>query len=76
MRRSETRTDKVSALREVLALAQEMRAGQLLAAVGEVCADMQGRGMWDASDGECLKAIWQFRRNLEAATPGRAQHNP
>ena len=45
----------------------EMRAGQLAAAVGEVCADLHGRGLWDASDAELLEAAWQFRRNFEAA---------
>jgi hypothetical protein len=37
-----------------------------MAAVGEVCADLHGRGLWDASDAELLEAVWQFRRNFEA----------
>ena len=45
-----------------------MRAGQLIAAVGEVSADLHGRGLWDASDEELLEAVWRFRRNFEAAT--------
>jgi hypothetical protein len=44
-----------------------MRAGQLTAAVGELCADLRGRGLWDASDAELLEAVWRFRRNFEAA---------
>ena len=48
-------------------LIPEMRFGQLIAAVGELCADLHGRGLWDASDEELLEAIWQFRRNFEAA---------
>ena len=49
-----------------------MRAGQLVAALGELCSDLHGRGLWDASDDELLEAVWQFRRDLEAAmtTPG------
>jgi hypothetical protein len=47
-----------------------MRAGQLLAAVGELCADIHGRGLRDADDAELLEAVWQFRRNFEAATVG------
>jgi hypothetical protein len=46
----------------------EMRVGQLVAAVGELCTDLHGRGLWDAADTEILEAIWQFRRNFEAAT--------
>jgi hypothetical protein len=45
-----------------------MRAGRLVAAGGELCADLHGRGLWDAADAEVLEAVWQFRRNLEAAT--------
>ncbi len=46
----------------------EMRAGQLAAAVGELCADRHGRGLWDATDAELQEAIWQFQRNFESAT--------
>jgi hypothetical protein len=46
----------------------EMRAGQLMAAIGELCADLHGRGLWEASDAELLEAVWQFRRNFETAT--------
>jgi len=53
----------------------EMRVGQILAAVGELCADLHGRGLWEASDAELLEAVWQFRRNFESATaaPTRQQ---
>jgi hypothetical protein len=44
-----------------------MRAGQLIAAVGELCADLHGRGLWDADDAKLLEAIWQFQRNLESS---------
>jgi len=46
----------------------EMRCGQLIGAVGGLCADLHGRGLWDAADAEFLEAIWQFRRNYESAT--------
>jgi len=53
----------------------EMRAGQLVAALGELCSDIHGRGLWDASDHELMEAVWQFRRDLEAAMigPGRRE---
>jgi hypothetical protein len=65
---SNTRTQVYDALRELSELMPEMRCAQLLAAIGELCADLHGRGLWDASDTEFLEAIWQFRRNYEEAT--------
>ena len=44
------------------------RAGQLVSAVGELCADLHGRGLSEATDAEFLEAVWQFHRNFEAAT--------
>jgi hypothetical protein len=64
--------DVFDALRALSVAVPEMRAGQLVAALGELCSDLHGRGLWDASDDELLEAVWQFRRDLEAAmtTPG------
>ena len=67
MNESETRTELFAALQSLSEIATEMRAGQLVAAVGELCADMHGRGLWDATDAELLEAAWQFRRNFEAS---------
>jgi hypothetical protein len=64
----DTRAELFAALRELSEIVPEMRAGQLMAAVGELCADLHGRGLWDAADAELLEAIWQFRRDFEAAT--------
>jgi hypothetical protein len=38
-----------------------------MATVGELCADLHGRGLWEASDAELLEAAWQFRRDFEAS---------
>jgi hypothetical protein len=65
---SNTRTEVYERLRELSDVMPEMRCAQLIAAVGEVCADLHGRGLWEATDAEFLEAIWQFRRNYEAAT--------
>ena len=65
---SDSRAEVFVALRELSEVVPEMRAGQLIAAVGEVSADLHGRGLWDASDEELLEAVWRFRRNFEAAT--------
>lgn len=54
-----------SALKDLSELVPEMRSGQLMAAVGELCVDLHGRGLWDCSDDELLEAAWMFRRNLE-----------
>ena len=45
----------------------DMRAGQLMAALGEVCADIHGRGLWEAEDAEVLEAVWKFRNEFEAS---------
>jgi hypothetical protein len=64
---TDARTDLQAGLAELSALIPDMRLGQLMAAVGELCADLHGRGLWDATDAELLEAVWQFRRNYEAA---------
>ncbi len=72
MSESKTRADVFSALQELSRAIPEMRAGQLAAAVGELCIDLHGRGLWDAADEELIEAVWQFRRNYEAAvSPSR-----
>lgn len=63
---SNPRTEVFERLRELSELVPEMRCAQLMAAIGELCADLHGRGLWDATDSELLEAIWQFRRNYEA----------
>lgn len=65
---SDTRTQLFAALQALAEIIPEMRGGQLMAAVGELCADLHGRSLWDASDAELLEAVWQFRREFEAAT--------
>ena len=67
MNNNDSRAELFAALEELSQLVPEMRAGQLMAAVGELCADLHGRGLWDANDDELLEAVWQFRRNFEAA---------
>ena len=67
MNESETRLELFNALQSLSELATEMRAGQLMAAIGELCADLHGRGLWDATDAELLEAVWQFRRDFEKA---------
>jgi hypothetical protein len=75
---SETRAELFAALRALAEVVPAMRAGQLMAAVGELCADLHGRGLWDAYDAELLEAVWQFRRGYEAATapPSRPEAAP
>ena len=67
MTESRTRTELFAALGELAEIVSDMRGGQVMAAVGELCADLHGRGLWDATDSELLEAVWQFRRNFEAA---------
>ena len=67
MNNNDLRAELFSSLEELSQVVPEMRAGQLMAAVGELCADLRGRGLWDANDAELLEAVWQFRRDFEAA---------
>ena len=85
MNQSETRAELFAALQALAGIVPEMRGGQLIAAVAELCADLHGRGIWDAEDAELLEAVWQFHRNLEAApvlqdrsegVPGAAANQP
>jgi hypothetical protein len=73
MSESETRAALFAALQELSAVVPEMRAGQLMAAIGELCADLHGRGLWEASDTELLEAIWRFRRDFEASAARNQQ---
>jgi hypothetical protein len=66
-----TRAELFAAFQGLAEVVPDMRGGQLVAAVGELCADLHGRGLWDATDVELLEAVWQFRRNFEAATAAR-----
>jgi hypothetical protein len=70
---NDTRAELFTALRSLSEIVPEMRAGQLVAAVGELCADLHGRGLWDATDAELLEAVWQFRRGFEAAAAPNRQ---
>jgi hypothetical protein len=56
-------------LRSIEAAAPQMRIGQIMAALGELCDDMHGRGLWEAEDRELLEAAWKFLRDLEGRTP-------
>jgi hypothetical protein len=64
---ADTKSELYARLSELAELVPEMRAGQLIAAIGELCADLHGRGLWDATDAELLEAIWQFRRSYKSA---------
>jgi hypothetical protein len=71
MNENTPRAELFAALQSLSDAVPEMRVGQLVAAVGELCADLHGRGLWDANDAELLEAVWQFHRNFEGgeATP-------
>lgn len=63
-----TRTELFTALQSLCEAIPEMRAGQLMAAIGELCVDLHGHSLWEAGDTELLEAVWQFQRNFESAT--------
>ncbi len=63
-----TRADTFAALKSLSEILPQMRIGQMMAALGELCADLHGRGLWDAEDVEFLEAVWRFRRGIEDST--------
>lgn len=67
MNETETREELFAILQSLSGLVPEMRAGQLMAALGELCSDMHGRGLWEAEDAELLEAVWKYRRDFEVA---------
>ena len=38
-----------------------------MAALGELCSDLYGQGLWDVEDGQLTEAVRQFRRGVEEA---------
>lgn len=63
-----TRKELFASLQALSDTVPEMRAGQLVAALGEVCADVHGRGLWEAEDAEVMEAVWKFRSDFEASS--------
>jgi hypothetical protein len=76
MNENVTRSEMFAALQSLSDAIPQMRFGQLVAAVGELCADLHGRGLWEAADTEFLEAVWQFHRNFDAATVTSVAHVP
>ena len=73
---SNTRAELFAAFQSLSEVVPEMRMGQLLAAIGELCTDLHGRGLWDCADAELLEAVWRFRRNFEAAMAPKQATGP
>ena len=73
---ADSRTELFNDLKSLAAAAPELRVGQLLAAIGEACADLHGRGLWDATDDEILEAVWHFRNDFERLPAARLNPPP
>ena len=72
---ADIRKELLDAIRNLAATAPQMRVGQVLAAVGELCTDMHGRGLWEAEDRELLEAVWRFQRDLQRSAAAAVQPN-
>jgi hypothetical protein len=66
---NDIRDELCDAMRSLAKVAPHMRWGQLIAAAGEMCTDLHGRGLWDAEDNELLEAIWKLSSDLEQHAP-------
>jgi hypothetical protein len=65
MNNGNARTELFAALQSLAEKIPQMRAGQLMAALGELCSDLHGRGLWDAEDAELIEAVWRFHRDID-----------
>lgn len=70
MNGGEVRRELFDSIRALAEVVPGMRARQLVAALGELCADLLGRGLWEASEAGLQETAWRFRRDYEAATIG------
>ena len=68
----DVRSDLLEMIRSASETASQMRIGQLVAVIGDLCADMHGRGLGDATDEELLEAAWRFRHDFEHAINGHS----
>ncbi len=75
MSEPDAKQELFDALRVLSNAAPGMRVGQLLAATGEVCGDLHGRGLWDAEDRELLEAVWKFQHDIESTIPAEVHPN-
>jgi hypothetical protein len=75
MKDANARSEVFSALQSLSDEIPEMRAAQLIAAVGELCMDLHGRGLWDAEGDEFLEAIWRFRQGIDNAAAFQSRKN-
>ena len=75
MNEPDTRQELLDAVRVLADAAPAMRVGQLLAAAGEICSDLHGRGLWDAEDRELLEAVWKFQKDIESNLPIEVRPN-
>jgi hypothetical protein len=69
MKDPESRQELCDSIRALADSAPEMRIGQLIAAAGEICSDLHGRGLWDAEDRELLEAVWKFQKDVQSILP-------
>ena len=69
MNELKARRELVEAIAALADVAPSMRFGQLLAALGEICGDLHGRGLWEAEDQELLEAAWKLHKDIEVNLP-------
>ena len=61
--------EALAALAELCELSEDVRFGQLLAWLGELCVDQTGRTLWDVDDEEFLTVLYRHREELIARLP-------
>jgi hypothetical protein len=66
---SATQREALEVLRELCAMSDDVRLGQLLAHLGYVGEINTGRTLWDIDDEQLLAVMYQHRAELVARSP-------
>ena len=69
---SQTRSEALEVLAEVVGLSPDIRLGQLFAHVGFLGEDRTGRALWDLDDEQLLAVLRHHRGELLALTTATA----
>jgi hypothetical protein len=65
--------EALAILEELCELSEDVRFGQLLAWLGELCVDHTGRTLWEVEDEQFLTVLNRHREELIARLPEQQQ---
>ncbi|MBX9582166.1 MAG: hypothetical protein K2X87_17820 [Gemmataceae bacterium] len=71
-----TQREALAVIAEILAVAPDLRLGQLLAFLPLLCEDRAGRSLWDVEDDELLPVLYSHRDEMADRSPDPAVTPP